>query len=47
MAALSIDDEVVLLGPGQSAAGYSVLAVSEEAVRLRGADGHEETLALP
>lgn len=47
VAALSIDDEVVLLGPGQSASGYSVLAVSEEAVRLRGADGHEETLALP
>jgi len=47
VAALSIDGEVVLLGPGESASGYSVLAVSGEAVRLRGADGHEDTLALP
>jgi hypothetical protein len=47
MAALSVDGEVELAGPGDSAAGVTVLSVGEEGVRVRRADGSEETLALP
>ncbi len=47
MAALSLDGEVELAGPGDSAAGVTVLSVSEEGVRVRRADGTEQTLALP
>jgi hypothetical protein len=47
VAALAIDGEVVLLAPGESASGYTLLAVGEEGIRLRGPDGHEEALALP
>jgi hypothetical protein len=46
-AALAIEGDVLLLGPGESASGYTVLAVGEEGIRLRGPDGREETLALP
>jgi hypothetical protein len=47
MAALSVDGEVELAGPGDSAAGVTVLSVGEEGVRVRRADGAEQTLALP
>ncbi len=47
MAALSVDGEVELAGPGDSAAGVTVLSVGEEGVRVRCADGSEQTLALP
>jgi hypothetical protein len=47
VAALSIDGEVLLLGEGGSARGFTVLGISEEAVRLRGPEGEEETLLLP
>jgi hypothetical protein len=46
-AALAVDGEVVLAGPGETAAGVTVVAVNEEGVRIRRADGTEETLALP
>ncbi len=47
VAALAGDGEVVLAGPGETAAGVTVLAVDEEGVRIRRADGSEETLVLP
>ena len=47
MAALSVDGEVELAGPGDSAAGVTVLSVGEESVRVRRADGSEHTLLLP
>jgi hypothetical protein len=47
MAALSVDGEVELAGPGDAAAGVTVLSVSEEEVRVRRADGTEQTLTLP
>ena len=47
MAALSVDGEVELAGPGDLAAGVRVLSVGEEGVRVRLADGSEQTLALP
>jgi hypothetical protein len=47
VAALAGDGEVVLAGPGETAAGVTVLAVDEEGVRIRRADGTEETLVLP
>ena len=47
MAALSVDGEVELVGQGDSAAGVTVLSVGEEGVRVRLADGSEETLVLP
>jgi hypothetical protein len=47
VAALSADGEVVLAGPGETAAGVTVLAVGEDGVRIRRADGREETLVLP
>lgn len=46
-AALAIDGDVLLLGPGESGSGYTVLDMREEGVHLRGPDGREETLALP
>jgi hypothetical protein len=46
-AALAADGEVVLAGPGETAAGVTVLAVDEEGVRIRRADGSEDTLVLP
>jgi hypothetical protein len=47
MAALSDDGEVELAGPGDSVAGITVLSVGEDGVRVRRADGSEQTLALP
>ncbi len=47
MAALSVDGEVELAGPGDSAAGVTVLSVGEDSVRVRRADGSEHTLVLP
>jgi hypothetical protein len=47
VAALAADGEVVLAGPGETAAGVTVLSVDDEGVRVRRADGSEETLALP
>jgi hypothetical protein len=47
VAALAIDGQVLLLGEGGSAGGFTVLGVSEESVRLRGPEGEEETLRLP
>jgi hypothetical protein len=47
VAALAADGEVVLAGPGETAAGVTVLAVGDEGVRVRRADGSEETLVLP
>jgi hypothetical protein len=46
-AALAIRGELAVLGPGESADGYTVLAIDEEdGVRLRGPDG-ETTLTSP
>lgn len=47
VAALAADGEVVLAGPGEAAAGVTVLSVGEDGVRVRHADGREETLLLP
>jgi hypothetical protein len=47
VAALAADGEVVLAGPGEAAAGVTVLAVDDAGVRIRRPDGSEETLALP
>jgi hypothetical protein len=47
MAALSVEGEVELAGPGQSVGEVTVLSVGEEGVRVRRADGSELTLALP
>ncbi len=47
MAALSVDGEVELAGPGDPVAGLTVLSVGEEGVRVLHADGTEETLGLP
>jgi hypothetical protein len=46
-AALSIAGDVVLLGPGESSGGVTVLAVQEDGVRLRGPDGREEVVTHP
>jgi len=46
-AALSIDGEVVLLEEGESAGGFTVLGIGNEAVRLRSPGGEEEALPLP
>lgn len=48
VAALAVaDGEVALAGPGETAAGVTVLSVGEEGVRIRHADGTEETLVVP
>jgi hypothetical protein len=47
VAALAADGEVVIAGPGETAAGVTVLSVGEDGVRVRHADGREETLLLP
>jgi len=46
-AALALDGEVVLAGPGESAAGVFVVSVDDESVRIRRGDGSESTLVLP
>lgn len=47
VAALAADGEVEIAGPGETAAGVTVLSVGEDGVRVRRADGREETLLLP
>ena len=47
VAAVIIDGEVLLLAEGESALGFTVLDIREEAVRLRDPEGNEETLELP
>jgi hypothetical protein len=47
VAALDVDGEVVLAGPGEAVAGVTVLSIGEEGIRVRHADGREETLLLP
>ena len=47
VAAVIIDGEVHLLAEGESALGFTVLDIREEAVRLRDPEGNEETLELP
>lgn len=47
LAALSLGGEVELAAEGEIAAGVLVLAVGEDFVRVRGADGGEVTLRLP
>jgi hypothetical protein len=46
-AALSIGGEVVLLAPGESFGGVTVLAVHDDGVRLRSPDGRDEVVAQP
>jgi hypothetical protein len=47
LAALSVDGEVLLLAEGRSAAGFTLLDVNDDGVRLRDSEGEETTLALP
>jgi len=47
LAAMAIDGDVALLGPGDAAGGLTVLEVTEERVRVRRRDGAEESLAVP
>jgi hypothetical protein len=46
-AALAIRGAVVLLRPGEAAEGFTLVALDETEARLRGPDGHEETIPLP
>lgn len=46
-AVLAIHGELVLLRPGEASEGWTLVAVDEAEARLRGPDGHEETLPLP
>jgi hypothetical protein len=47
VAALAAGREVEIAGPGERAAGVTVVSVGEDHVRVRRADGSEETLVLP
>ena len=47
LAAFAVDGDVVLAGPGETAGGVTVLAVSEDGVRIRRPDGSEGHLGLP
>ncbi len=47
LAAFSQGGEVVLAGPGDIAAGITVVDVSEDGVRVRLKDGSEELLRVP
>jgi hypothetical protein len=47
VAALVIDGEVVLLREDESALGFTVLGIRDEAIRLRDPEGNETTLDLP
>jgi len=47
LAAFAIGGDVVLAGPGEAAGELTVLAVSEDGVRIRRRDGSEELLPLP
>jgi hypothetical protein len=44
VAALAVDGEVVLVAPGETAGGITVLSVDEEGVVFRRADGSEGRL---
>ena len=46
-AVLAIHGELVLLRPGEASEGWTLVAVDEAEARLRGPDGHEETVPLP
>jgi hypothetical protein len=46
VAAFAADGEVVLAGPGETAGGVIVISVNEDGVRIRRADGSEDTLVL-
>jgi hypothetical protein len=41
VAVLALDGEVVLVGPGESAAGVTVVSVGDDSVRIRRGDGSE------
>lgn len=47
LAAFSQGGEVLLAGPGDTAAGITVVDVSEDGVRVRLKDGSEELLRVP
>jgi hypothetical protein len=47
LAAFSQGGEVLLAGPGDTAAGVTVVEVSEDGVRVRLKDGSEELLRVP
>jgi hypothetical protein len=47
LAAFAVEGDVVLAGPGDTAAGVTVLDVSEDGVRVRRKDGSEERLRVP
>jgi hypothetical protein len=47
VAALALDGEVALAGPGESAASVTVVSVADDSVRIRRGDGSESTLVLP
>ena len=47
VAALAIGGEVVLLRTGETGAGFTVLGIGDEAIRLRDPEGNEITLELP
>jgi sRNA-binding protein len=47
LAAFSLGGEVLLAGPGDTAADVTVLDVSEDGVRVRLKDGSEELLRVP
>jgi hypothetical protein len=46
-AAVAIAGEVVILRPGESSGGWTLVALDEDGARLRGPDGHEEALTFP
>ena len=46
-AAIAIAGLVVLLGPGESAEGWTLVGLDEDGARLRGPDGREEAFTLP
>jgi hypothetical protein len=45
--AIAVLGEIVLLRPGESAGGYTLVALDDSGVRLRGPDGQEERLDFP
>ena len=46
-AAVAIAGEVVILRPGESSGGWTLVALDEDGARLRGPDGREEALTFP
>ena len=46
-AAVVIAGEVVILRPGESSGGWTLVALDEDGARLRGPDGREEALTFP